>query len=355
MGVLYIKVIETRKVAVQSSFFVNYPFVQLSLDGKDTKKTSYRPGIEWWDTIFSFRVRKETDHLLLRVQARDKSIHVFGSDWLGETSIDIKTFCDGDVHQMWYQFGKGRRIHSRPPRGFVHLAFHYITDADVTLARPFARPPIEPVLCFDEWLAQDHAWIEKNGNNVGNCGRGRLVNSQSSSTTSDALNQSSEDISSSSASHSSYFSTNRKDGNLIDLSFDNMNSDSKYPSDSKHESSIQSPETPPKWYTEQNDEVSSPSPALSSPSPALSPPSPTLSPSTASTLSPSNSSTASTTPSQPNRLLNPFLEHVSMDEWKRYCSSSSSATTSPSSSQSSFLSPTHFSWWSEAPSTSTSN
>jgi len=155
MGYLYIKVIESKKVAVRNSFFVNYPFIRLKI-GKEKKNTNFKPGVEWWDKIFIFRQVPKGEHQQLVVQARDKSIHVFGSDWLGEVKIDLDSedLLDERVHQMWFKFGRGRKAHSRSPRGYIHLAFQYSVDPIV--GRPFSAAPVEKVLTFEEWLAANN-------------------------------------------------------------------------------------------------------------------------------------------------------------------------------------------------------
>jgi len=161
MGYLYVKVIEARKVAIRTSFYVNYPFVRLLLNGKEQRNTNYRPGIEWWDKIFSYRLyRYNQDDQYLLVQARDKSIHVFGSDWIGESKINLKDFYDGRVHQKWIKLGKGRKYHRRGPKGYIHIAFHYFDNVDHNV-RPFAQDPVERVLTFEEYLATtEDSWSE---------------------------------------------------------------------------------------------------------------------------------------------------------------------------------------------------
>lgn len=156
MGYLYVKVIESKKVAVRNSFFVNYPFIRVKV-GKEKKATSFKPGIEWWDKIFTFKAVSRNDHQQIIIQARDKSIHVFGSDWLGEVKIDLDSegYLDERVHQMWFKFGRGRKPHSRSPRGYIHLAFQYSEEL-VVGKRPFCTAPVEKVLTFEEWLAANN-------------------------------------------------------------------------------------------------------------------------------------------------------------------------------------------------------
>jgi len=245
MGYFYVKVIEARKVAVRTSFFVNYPFIRLIFDRKEKRSTNYKPGIEWWDKIIPFKVWKETTReMKLTIQARDKSIHVFGSDWIGETTVDIKELCDGYVHQKWIKLGKGEKFHNRPPRGFVHLAFQYIEEGTIS-KRPFAESPQEPVLSFEEWLASaENNWIEDfNRMKEPEPERSRKVRSSTTAAQSDTSHSSSirgsnEDTSSdrkidSSSSYSSDNSTEESDskdfiptGDLIDLSFDSPGNDS---------------------------------------------------------------------------------------------------------------------------------
>jgi len=156
MGFLYIKVIESKKVAVRSSFFVNYPFIRLRI-GKEKKNTNFKPGVEWWDKIYSFQNVSADENVVLIAQARDKSIHVFGSDWLGEVQIKLRDYMDGNVHQIWFKLGKGHKQHGRSPRGYVHLAFHYF-DSHPSGRRPFSVPPVETVMAFEDWLAcQDNS------------------------------------------------------------------------------------------------------------------------------------------------------------------------------------------------------
>lgn len=176
MGYLYIKVIETKKVAIRSSFYVNYPFVRLRFNGKEQRNTNFRAGIEWWDKIFCYRVFKYTsdDHYII-AQARDKSIHIFGSDWIGEVRIPLKGMLDGSVHQKWFKLGKGRKSHPKQPRGYVHLAFQYAEDNADTNQRPFSSPSVEPVQTFEEYLANSagetwgdnrtHSWSSSQGIN----------------------------------------------------------------------------------------------------------------------------------------------------------------------------------------------
>jgi len=170
MGLLYVKIIEARKVAVRTSFFVNYPFIRVILQGgssskKESKNTSYRPGIEWWDKILCYKVWKynRMEQTLL-VQARDKSIHVFGSDWLGEIKVYLKDIADGQVHQMWLKFGPGTKRHSRTPRGYVHIAFQYFDETNDKPVRPFTELPVEPVQTFEEYLASsdEHYDVDEN-------------------------------------------------------------------------------------------------------------------------------------------------------------------------------------------------
>eukprot|EP01114_Cavostelium_apophysatum_P021610 TRINITY_DN7593_c0_g1_i1.p1 TRINITY_DN7593_c0_g1~~TRINITY_DN7593_c0_g1_i1.p1 ORF type:complete len:312 (+),score=66.39 TRINITY_DN7593_c0_g1_i1:135-1070(+) len=153
MGFLYVKIIEARKIAVRTSFFVNYPFVRI-ICNKEKRNTNFKPGIEWWDKILSFKVFKESTQQII-IQARDKSIHVFGSDWLGEVTVELKDLLDGNAHQKWYKLGKGHRNHSRAPRGYIHLALQYIDEDGEKRRRPFADPPLEPVCTFDEFLARE--------------------------------------------------------------------------------------------------------------------------------------------------------------------------------------------------------
>jgi len=157
MGFLYVKVIETKKVAVRNSFFVNYPFVRVVV-GKEKKSTNFKPGVEWWDKIFTFRGINRGEHQQLYLQARDKSIHVFGSDWLGEVKLDLDTenLLDGRVHQMWQKLGRGKKPHSRSPRGYIQVAFQYVEDGEPRGSRPFSVAPVEPVLTFEEWLAANN-------------------------------------------------------------------------------------------------------------------------------------------------------------------------------------------------------
>jgi len=188
MGFMYVKVIEARKVAQRSSFYVNYPFIRLNLNGKDIRNTNFRAGIEWWDKIFCFKLYKfnSADQYML-VQARDKSIHVFGSDWLGETKIYTTDFYDGKVHQKWFKLGRGRNYHSRIGKGYVHLAFHYFENSSDVNIRPFSQLPVEPVQTFDEYLAQtENTWSVDKKYNEGKIKSKIIEESTTSSTEKDS-------------------------------------------------------------------------------------------------------------------------------------------------------------------------
>lgn len=197
MGFLYIKVIESRKVAIRTSFFVNYPFIRLKLN-KEQKSTNFKPGVEWWDKILSFKIPKEyAQNLSLIVQARDKSIHVFRSDWIGEVSVELKDMCDGLVHQKWFKFGKGVRTHNRAPRGYVHLAFQYMEEGG--RERPFAELPVERVYSFEEWLAvedtermEDYERIKSRISSL----RASMESEEKSHSVRDSIRASNEDMSS---------------------------------------------------------------------------------------------------------------------------------------------------------------
>jgi len=115
------------------------------------KNTNFKAGVEWWDKVFQFKTDVSIKQLYLISQARDKSIHVFGSDWLGELRINLEEFCDGQVHQKWFKLGNGRRHHNRVPRGYIHLAFEYREYNDGS--RPFSKLPVERIQTFEEYLA----------------------------------------------------------------------------------------------------------------------------------------------------------------------------------------------------------
>jgi hypothetical protein len=149
MGYFYVKVIEARKVAMRTSFYVNYPFVRLIFNKSEKKNTNFRPGIE----CKVWRSRNSSASLIL--QARDKGLHVFGSDWVGEIEINVMEYSDGNVHQKWLKLGKGYKHHSRAPRGYIHLAFQYVERLDVG-SRPFASSPVEKIQSFEEYLADGY-------------------------------------------------------------------------------------------------------------------------------------------------------------------------------------------------------
>lgn len=260
MGFLYVKVIEARKVAIRTSFFVNYPFVRLVLNDKEKRNTNFKPGVEWWDKILSFKLWRDISReAKLRVQIRDKSIHVFGSDWLGEITLDLKDFIDGKVHQMWYQLGKGRKSHSRAPRGYIHLAFQYYDgDSLASDFRPFAVAAEERPLTFEEWLVvQEGNDLEDHFRNIKQPEPERKLRNSSNPSDYPHLRGSNEDTSARFASSfkkvQSSPSASSDDDNdapiptadLIDLSFDTTPSRFAMPAPSHSSSPTNSAETSP--------------------------------------------------------------------------------------------------------------
>jgi len=159
MGFLFVKVIEAKTVAVTTSLYPSYPYIRVSV-GRTKKSTSCQAGVEQWNKIFSFRSAKGDIHEI-SVQARNKSTK---DQWIGELKLDLDAqgFLDGRVHQMWYKFGSGSKPRRNSPRGYVHLAFQYVEFTNFLKSSDaskdsFAETPVEKVMSFDEWFANNHS------------------------------------------------------------------------------------------------------------------------------------------------------------------------------------------------------
>lgn len=63
------------------------------------------------------------------VEVREKGLHLFGSDWVGELQFYAHQFKDGKVHQDWFALTKlPFKKHSREARGYIHLAFQLLNS-----------------------------------------------------------------------------------------------------------------------------------------------------------------------------------------------------------------------------------
>jgi len=138
-------VIEARGISLHDPTIE--PFVVVKLNGSsfNQKSTNHKLGIQWWDKTLSVKVTN-VDYDWIAVELREKGYHILNSDWIGELQFKVREFQDGAVHQDWYQLQKSAvKRHSKPPRGFIHLAFQLLTSKS---ERPFAQIKDIP---FDEW------------------------------------------------------------------------------------------------------------------------------------------------------------------------------------------------------------
>lgn len=100
--------------------------------------------------IFSSKC-KNIERDFITIEIRDKGYHFFRSDWVGEVHLNISDYVDGKVHQQWYKLGEALvKKHISKPRGFIRIQTQLLDDP---YQRPFATPPVEPILSFDEWVS----------------------------------------------------------------------------------------------------------------------------------------------------------------------------------------------------------
>eukprot|EP01114_Cavostelium_apophysatum_P001881 TRINITY_DN11653_c0_g1_i2.p1 TRINITY_DN11653_c0_g1~~TRINITY_DN11653_c0_g1_i2.p1 ORF type:complete len:392 (+),score=93.13 TRINITY_DN11653_c0_g1_i2:123-1298(+) len=150
---IYVKVIEAVGVAVDSLF--SEPFVEVKYNGSEVlhkKSTKYQAGQQWWEKIFRFTV-KDPDTDWFAVEVRDKSLHLIGSDWIGEVQLQVKTFKDGAVHDNWYALTKCdlKDSHGRDTPARIHLAVQVLNNQ---VDRPFAELDQKKKMTYDEWVEQ---------------------------------------------------------------------------------------------------------------------------------------------------------------------------------------------------------
>jgi len=147
----YIKVIEANGIVVRTKYYQSEPFVSIKKNGNEIfgkKRTEYRIGVEWWDTVFKFSC-KDIQRDWIAVEVREKGFHVFSSDWLGEVQIRVKDYSDGRVHQKWFRLGRGAwKTHTRRPKGSIYLAFQLM---DNKYGHPFSSKPVEVPQTYQEW------------------------------------------------------------------------------------------------------------------------------------------------------------------------------------------------------------
>ncbi|PRP88054.1 hypothetical protein PROFUN_04482 [Planoprotostelium fungivorum] len=151
-----IVVIEAREVVSRIPAATVHPGVVVKyIGGGSTQKkgTGYKSGKTYWAEIFTFPV-DNVHNDGVTFQLREKGYHVVSSDWLGEVTLKLSDYDDGNVHLKWFRLGNAKsKQHTKSGKGVLLLKIHLTTRND----KPFYKKPCERQLSYDEWIEWSEA------------------------------------------------------------------------------------------------------------------------------------------------------------------------------------------------------
>lgn len=148
--------IEAREAVSRVPTATIYPGVVVKYNGSGTsskKSTGFKAGKTYWAEIFTFPVDNiHSDSVTF--QLREKGHHVVSSDWMGEVTLKLSEYDDGNVHLKWFRLGESKaKQHTHKGKGVLLLKVHLAGKND----KPFYKKPSERQLSYDEWIEWSEA------------------------------------------------------------------------------------------------------------------------------------------------------------------------------------------------------